>query len=74
MKWRMNTVAKLTATMTTATGKDKMVDFHAEEFYGFGAVMMRMASADPDAPMSITITRKDVLKRFLRDKENGDGL
>lgn len=64
-------MAKLTATITTATGDDRMVDFHPEEFHGLGQLMFAMASASKDAPVSVSITRKDVLKRFLRDNPQG---
>ena len=64
-------MAKLQAIVSKASGEERIIDFYADEYYKFQDIMFNMASKHKDAPVMVTITRKDVLKRYLENtKEN----
>ena len=62
---------KLNVTITPTDGsKEKSVDVYGDEIQGLMNVILRMASKDPNAPVALTITRKDILKRYLQNVES----
>ena len=62
-------MAKLTITLTAVDGSEKSADMYPDEAAGLTRLLMDLSSGRPDAPVCVTITRKDVIKKFRKLNE-----
>ena len=57
---------KMEVTSTNVLGETRTVDLYPEDIQSLMGEILNMASANKKGVVCLTITRKDVLKKFLK--------
>jgi len=59
-------------TITNIDGKTKSADVYPDDIHALMGTIMSMSSSKRDAPVCLTITRKDIIKKMTKEKDNGN--